>query len=276
LLPQALLRVSTRVEGDRIVPHYLTAHDEPWLRSLMDECTRFVGRKRSELHERLREPLPTRAPKAKLRTAIHVLDGRCRERTTSAVPPKEARAAVFREASVTPAPRLAVISGSNARLLVGVGARAPRLHRAFALSRHRIARMACFRTRARTARTMREQTELKTASAIAGHSSNVRSALLGAFAPDSTGRAGVTSVPRARIGELVDVDVSGVRLIIRRVDRKLCAHVVAEVGNRECRTERSVRAQIGARRECGCRARIPRHAKPHRRLRGGQGGTADR
>ena len=57
MLPQALLRVSTRVEGDRIVPHYFTARDEPWLRSLIDECARFVGRKRSELHERLREPL---------------------------------------------------------------------------------------------------------------------------------------------------------------------------------------------------------------------------
>jgi hypothetical protein len=110
LLPQALLRVSTRVEGDRIVPHYFTAHDEPWLRSLIEECARFVGRKRSELHERLREPLPTRAPKAKLRIAIHVLDRLCRERTTSAVPPKEARAAVFREASLMRAPRLAVIT----------------------------------------------------------------------------------------------------------------------------------------------------------------------
>jgi predicted nuclease of restriction endonuclease-like RecB superfamily len=110
LLPQALLRVNTRVEGDRIVPHYLTAHDEPWLRSLMDECARFVGRKRTELHARLREPLPTGAPKAKLQIAIHVLDGLCRERTTSAIPPKEARAAVFREASATPAPRSAVIT----------------------------------------------------------------------------------------------------------------------------------------------------------------------
>lgn len=110
MLPQALLRVSTRVEGDRIVPHYLTLHDEPWLRSLLDECARFAGRKRTELQERLREPLPTRAPKAKLRIAIHVLDGLCRERTTSAVPPKEARVAVFREASVTQARRLAVIT----------------------------------------------------------------------------------------------------------------------------------------------------------------------
>ena len=110
MLPQALLRVSTRVEGDRIVPHYFTPHDEPWLRSLIDECARFVGRKRTELHERLREPLPTRAPKAKLQVAVHVLDALCRERTTSAVPPKEARAALFRAASVAPAPRLAVIA----------------------------------------------------------------------------------------------------------------------------------------------------------------------
>ena len=95
MLPQALLNVSTRVEGDRIVPHYLGAPDEPWLRALIEECGRFVGRKRTELRERLREPLPTRAPKAKLRVAIHVLDALCRDRTTSATPPKEARAAVF-------------------------------------------------------------------------------------------------------------------------------------------------------------------------------------
>ncbi|HEY1532559.1 MAG TPA: DUF790 family protein, partial [Polyangiaceae bacterium] len=110
MLPQALLRVSARVEGDRIVPQYFTAHDEPWLRSLMDECAHFVGRKCTELHERLREPLPTRAPKAKLRIAIHVLDALFRERTVSAVPPKEARAAVFREAAATRAPRDAVVS----------------------------------------------------------------------------------------------------------------------------------------------------------------------
>jgi predicted nuclease of restriction endonuclease-like RecB superfamily len=110
LLPQALLRLSARVEGDRIVPHYFTAHDEPWLRSLIDECARFVGRKCTELHERLREPLPTRAPKAKLRIAIHVLDALFRERTVSVVSAKEARAAVFREAAVTRAPREAVVS----------------------------------------------------------------------------------------------------------------------------------------------------------------------
>jgi len=109
LLPQALLRVSSRVEGERIVPHYLTVEDEPWLRALIDECSRFVGRKRSELHERLREPLPVRAPKAKLRIAMHVLDALCRDRTTAVVPPKEARAALFRAAVAKPGPRAAVL-----------------------------------------------------------------------------------------------------------------------------------------------------------------------
>jgi predicted nuclease of restriction endonuclease-like RecB superfamily len=110
LLPQALLRVSTRVEGDRIVPQFLTVHDEPWLRSLMDECAHFVGRKRTELRERLQEPLPTRAPRAKLRVAIQVLDALCRERTVSVVPPKEARTALFREAAAVRLPRGAIVS----------------------------------------------------------------------------------------------------------------------------------------------------------------------
>jgi predicted nuclease of restriction endonuclease-like RecB superfamily len=110
LLPQALLCASAHVEGERIVPHYLTAKDEPWLGSLIDECARFVGRKRSELYERLREPLPVRAPKSKLCIAMSILDGLCRERAASAVPPKEARAALFREASLRHAPRVALIA----------------------------------------------------------------------------------------------------------------------------------------------------------------------
>ncbi|HEY5372450.1 MAG TPA: DUF790 family protein, partial [Polyangiaceae bacterium] len=92
------------------MPHYFTVHDEPWLRSLIDECAHFVGRKRTELYERLREPLPTRAPRAKLRVAIHVLDTLCRERTVSVVPPKEARAALFREGAATDVPRDTVVA----------------------------------------------------------------------------------------------------------------------------------------------------------------------
>jgi predicted nuclease of restriction endonuclease-like RecB superfamily len=110
LLPQALLRVSARVEGGRIVPHYFSARDEPWLQALLDECARFVGRKLSDWHERLREPLALRAPRAKLRVILHVLDALCRETAPPVIPPKEARAAVFRAASATHAPRAAVLA----------------------------------------------------------------------------------------------------------------------------------------------------------------------
>ena len=110
MLPQPLLRASTHLEGDRIVPHYLTARDEPWLGALLEEYRRFVGRKRTELHERLREPLAIRAPKAKLRVAITVLDALCTDRPTAAVPPKEARAALFRAAADGRASRASVVS----------------------------------------------------------------------------------------------------------------------------------------------------------------------
>ena len=109
MLPRALHQLSTRVEGDRLVPHYLTERDEPWLRALLDEHTRFVGRKRSELQERLREPLPVFAPKAKLKLASHVLDALGRHRTSSRVPPRDARWLVFRAACGTGASRERVL-----------------------------------------------------------------------------------------------------------------------------------------------------------------------
>lgn len=120
MLPRALLQVSSRIEGDRIVPHYFTARDEPWLRALMDEYAGFVGRKQTELHERLREPLATRTPKFKLQIAIQVLDAlsraRARARPTAAVAPKEARAALFRAAAHSYAERDAVLHSVAASL----------------------------------------------------------------------------------------------------------------------------------------------------------------
>ena len=70
MLPRTLPELSTRTEGDRIVPSYLTERDYTWLRALLDEHVRFEGRKRSELSARLQEPLPVSAPKAKLRVAL--------------------------------------------------------------------------------------------------------------------------------------------------------------------------------------------------------------
>jgi lysyl-tRNA synthetase class II len=57
-----LLRANVQLEGDRILPHYFTAQDEPWLRVLIDEYARFVGHKCSQLHERLAQPLAARNP----------------------------------------------------------------------------------------------------------------------------------------------------------------------------------------------------------------------
>ncbi|HEY0468442.1 MAG TPA: DUF790 family protein [Polyangiaceae bacterium] len=105
-----MLRASAHLEGERIVPHYFTAGDQPWLRALLDEYRRFVGRKCAELHERLREPLSTRAPKTKLRIAIVVLDALCRSRPPAAASPKEVRAALFRAAAASHVARAAVLS----------------------------------------------------------------------------------------------------------------------------------------------------------------------
>ena len=60
MLPEALLRYSVR--DGRIVPHYLTERDHPWLRGLIDEHDRFVGHPRRELDERMRESLPCDGP----------------------------------------------------------------------------------------------------------------------------------------------------------------------------------------------------------------------
>lgn len=99
MLPRTLLDLSTRTEGDRIVPNYLTERDYTWLRALLDEYARFEGRKRSELSARLQEPLPVVAPKAKLRVAARVLDSVTKDRTVSALPPPEARWRLFRAAT---------------------------------------------------------------------------------------------------------------------------------------------------------------------------------
>jgi predicted nuclease of restriction endonuclease-like RecB superfamily len=109
-----------RVEGDRLVPHYFSAHDEPWLRSLLAEVGHFAGQKRTELLARLREPLTPRAPKAKLQIAIRVLDAACRARRVAVVPPQAARAAVFRSAAATHSARAAVLHSAAAAFGVTV------------------------------------------------------------------------------------------------------------------------------------------------------------
>lgn len=99
MLPQALLRFSYHVEGNQIVPHYLGARDEGWLASLLEEYARFEAQKQADWLERLRAPLPMRAPRGKLKLTAYVLDAWCAERAPSALPSREVRATTFRLAA---------------------------------------------------------------------------------------------------------------------------------------------------------------------------------
>lgn len=114
--PPALSRLSTRTLGNQVVLHYLTERDHPWLRALLDEYERGVGTKRSELLARLREPLPLRAPKAKQRLAVEVLERLSDARVVAAVPPREARWELFVAAAASAMPRHAVLEEVAAKL----------------------------------------------------------------------------------------------------------------------------------------------------------------
>ncbi len=108
-MPDRLLSYS--VAGTVVVPHFLGEHDHPWLRVLLEEHARFVGRPQRELDARLHEPLPCDSPPMKLRLAIQVLTRLRRgRRTTAAVPPRRARALVFMEAARAPASPLTILS----------------------------------------------------------------------------------------------------------------------------------------------------------------------
>ena len=96
-MPRALLSGGDESEPSSLP--YLGPRDEPWLRALLDEHGRYVGRKRVELRERLRAPLTVRAPKAKLRAAIKVLERAIPDVAMSALIPRELRFRAFRAAA---------------------------------------------------------------------------------------------------------------------------------------------------------------------------------
>lgn len=94
MLPDRL--VSYNVAEAFVIPHFLAEHDHPWLRCLIEEHERFVGRRQRDLDARLREPLPCDSPPGKLKLAFEVLTRLQRgQRNTGIVPPRRARAMVF-------------------------------------------------------------------------------------------------------------------------------------------------------------------------------------
>jgi predicted nuclease of restriction endonuclease-like RecB superfamily len=82
-----------------------------WLRSLLDERERFVGRRQGELDARLREPLPVEGPTGKKRLAVRVLAWLGRSERDAAVPPRLARRLVFAEGTRVAGPRNTVLAG---------------------------------------------------------------------------------------------------------------------------------------------------------------------
>lgn len=121
MLPEPLLRSSVKV--GQVLPHWFTAADHPWLRKLIDEYERAVGRPRRELLERLRDPRGGQGRGARRGVVVHVLDRLYRpEREAGGGAPLPTRAprrsltarrvreAVFAEAAVAgPGPRATVI-----------------------------------------------------------------------------------------------------------------------------------------------------------------------
>jgi uncharacterized protein len=103
-------RLSSSVEGQRLVLHYLGPRDEPWLRALLDMCARFAGKTQLELRERLREPLPTHAPRSKLRLATQVIERLLPEAPRREPSPRELRFRVFSAAAQGQASREHVLS----------------------------------------------------------------------------------------------------------------------------------------------------------------------
>ncbi len=95
------LGAAVSVHDGTILPRYLGPADDAWLRALVDEYDRAVGRPRRFLDERLGEPLRSPAPEAKKKVAARVLDAHYAPVTSAAVPPRTARAAAFAAAAAS-------------------------------------------------------------------------------------------------------------------------------------------------------------------------------
>jgi uncharacterized protein len=109
---------SYRLLGGAVVPRLLVESDYPWLRVLLDERERFVGRAQREFDARLRDPLPVEGSSGKKQVALRVLAQLGRTERRSPVPPRHARRLLFEEAALTRQCRDALLT----RVATSVGA----------------------------------------------------------------------------------------------------------------------------------------------------------
>ena len=105
----------------QVTPAFLTERDYPWLRALLDEYDRFVGRPTAELRARLAAPLGMPCETGKLRAAVGVLDRLWRSGIGAPVDPRTARARLF-ACATSASSREAALAAAGAAL--GVSAEA--------------------------------------------------------------------------------------------------------------------------------------------------------
>ena len=101
---------SYRFLGGAVIPRFVLESDYPWLRLLLDERERFVGRAQREFDARLRDPLPVEGSSGKKHVALRVLTQFGRSERRSPVPPRDARRLLFEEAAITLQSREALLA----------------------------------------------------------------------------------------------------------------------------------------------------------------------
>lgn len=114
MLPDNLLPL--RIRDGRAVVGYLGEGDQGWVRALLDEFERYVGRPERELRERLAEPLPLPSPFLQRRIASTVLSRVWRAATEAPLPPREVRRSVFDEMAAAISTRAEVLNRVGERL----------------------------------------------------------------------------------------------------------------------------------------------------------------
>lgn len=125
MLPDDLLPL--RIKEGRATVDYLDAGDQNWVRALIDELDRYVGRPERELRERLGEPSPLPAPFAKRRVATAVLSRLWRSAIQAPLAPREVRRAVFDEMATSGGRRSDVLKRVGQRLAIDPSALAAAL-----------------------------------------------------------------------------------------------------------------------------------------------------
>jgi hypothetical protein len=110
--------LSYRLVGNTVVPRFLGEADHLWLRTLLDEHERFIGRPQRELDARLQQPLTPEGPAGKKQLAVRVLARLGRTAHDAAVPPRQARRLVFQEAARAAAARDAALARVASALAV--------------------------------------------------------------------------------------------------------------------------------------------------------------